>query len=639
MLKVKIKVRKKAMLASILIFTLIIFINPFLVSIKASEEFRVAEIPIPAVAETDQGRYGVIAYLTVKVTPGAGHVYIETWPLTMVDMQASARIAAKIGFEIASKFKKLGTFDDWDFMYTIYSDSPIIGGPSAGGAMTIATIAALLGMHINESVVMTGMINPDGTIGAVGGIKEKVDAAAKINASTFLVPYGQIITQEYVVKEYNIGPFTYKETKVVNVNISEYAMERYNMNVAQVLTIYDAVSYFLDLNVSKTNLKEYLTYLDTYIKIDSMKKDAYASIISAEETLNITLSKMSSLAKFMYSDEINKAKELIQQAKDAYNAGMYYSAISLTFQANTTISFLSNIVSAGSDIDGYISDLAKRLEEEINATKTALTVNNLTDGIIAAQMRILDAEESLKLAQTYYKEGDLITTLRQLSYAQERIKSAYFWLNYTGARFDLDSIKNEFSDELSFALLLYLYISSMYGTESSRDIYKYIELAQNAYSENLLGAAFMYAVQARAMAEAFLDILGMSEKYLRDKIAYLKGVAINQIDELIRQGLFPTLSVSYLEYSHYFLQTKDYSPTMEFIKLSLSWVEMYRTFGEPCNATINVTIPTLPQTTQNESGNNSNLLEEEYNVDSRVIFVVILMFVIFIATFYAITRR
>ena len=30
MLKVKIKVRKKAMLASILIFTLIIFINPFL---------------------------------------------------------------------------------------------------------------------------------------------------------------------------------------------------------------------------------------------------------------------------------------------------------------------------------------------------------------------------------------------------------------------------------------------------------------------------------------------------------------------------------------------------------------------------------------------------------------------------------
>jgi len=639
MSKIILKGRKMIILVSLFIFSLIIVANPFLISVKASEEVRVAEIPIPAVAETDQGRYGVIAYLMVKIVPGTGHVYIETWPLTMVDMQASARIAAKIGFEIASKFKNIGTFDNWDFMYTIYSDSPIVGGPSAGGAMTVATVAALLGMPIKEGVIMTGMINPDGTIGAVGGIKEKVDAAAQINASIFLVPYGQIITQEYVTKEYKIGPFTYKETKVMNVNISEYAREKYNMTVFQVLTIYDAVSYFLDLNISKTDLEDYLTYLNMFIKIDSMKDDAYASIISAEELLNNTLSELSSFTKFRYSDEINKARELIQQAKEAYNNGMYYSTISLIFQANTTISFLNNLILAGSDLDKYIRNLVKRLEENITAIKTALTTDNITDGMIAAQMRILDAEESLRRAQSYYREGDLINTLKELSYAQERLKSAYFWLNYSGARFDIHSIKDEFSDELSFAILLYLYISSMYGSGSSREIYQYIELAENAYSENLLGAAFMYAAQARAMAEAFLDILGMSEEYLRDKIAYLKGIAINQIEELTRQSLFPIISMSYLEYSHYFLQTRDYSLAMGFIKLSLSWAKTYMTFGEPCNATINITIPPLSPISQNESENNTSPFEEEYSMDSRIIFVAVLMFVVFIATFYLITRR
>ncbi|HEC96531.1 MAG TPA: hypothetical protein ENI59_02520, partial [Euryarchaeota archaeon] len=125
MQKIGLKRHRAVILTAVLIILLIIASNSYLISLRASEEVRVAEIPIPAVAETDQGKYGVIAYLMVKVAPGAGHVYIETWPLTMVDMQASARIAAKIGFEIASKYKNLGSFEDWDFMYTVYSDSPI----------------------------------------------------------------------------------------------------------------------------------------------------------------------------------------------------------------------------------------------------------------------------------------------------------------------------------------------------------------------------------------------------------------------------------------------------------------------------------------------------------------------------------
>ena len=64
-------------------------------------------------------------------------------------------------------------------------------GPSAGAALTIATIAALKHDSIRSDVVITGTINADGTIGQIGGVLEKAQAAKDIGAKLFLVPVGQ----------------------------------------------------------------------------------------------------------------------------------------------------------------------------------------------------------------------------------------------------------------------------------------------------------------------------------------------------------------------------------------------------------------------------------------------------------------
>ena len=61
----------------------------------------------------------------------------------------------------------------------------------AGGALTVATIAALLNQTVKEGVVMTGTINEDGTIGSVGGVLKKAKAAKEIGAIVVLVPKGQ----------------------------------------------------------------------------------------------------------------------------------------------------------------------------------------------------------------------------------------------------------------------------------------------------------------------------------------------------------------------------------------------------------------------------------------------------------------
>jgi hypothetical protein len=66
-----------------------------------------------------------------------------------------------------------------------------IDGPSAGGLLTTALVAALLGDSVRPDATMTGIINPDGTIGPVGGIPHKIDGAAERGKKLVLVPYGQ----------------------------------------------------------------------------------------------------------------------------------------------------------------------------------------------------------------------------------------------------------------------------------------------------------------------------------------------------------------------------------------------------------------------------------------------------------------
>lgn len=66
-----------------------------------------------------------------------------------------------------------------------------VDGPSAGALLTIGTLAAILGDTIPKDFAMTGTINPDLSVGPVGGIPHKIDGAAKAGIKTILVPIGQ----------------------------------------------------------------------------------------------------------------------------------------------------------------------------------------------------------------------------------------------------------------------------------------------------------------------------------------------------------------------------------------------------------------------------------------------------------------
>lgn len=75
--------------------------------------------------------------------------------------------------------------DSVDYHFTI---SGPIDGPSAGGILTVGIIAAFRGASLKPGATMTGTITADGSIGNVGGVPTKIEAAAREGYDTVIVP-------------------------------------------------------------------------------------------------------------------------------------------------------------------------------------------------------------------------------------------------------------------------------------------------------------------------------------------------------------------------------------------------------------------------------------------------------------------
>ena len=197
-----------------------------------------AFVAIPAV---DKENNGITTTMYVQAFPGSGRILTNIDRLLFwVDTQNSIRRATQVAENITGI-----NLTEYDMVYTIEVNASVIGGPSAGAAMTIVTIAALQNMTINGSVMITGSVNHDGTIGPVGNIVEKAIASKEAGAELFLVPVTQSIEVTYKTREYceKIGwvDFCTTETYPVKVDIEEDA----DIRVEEVMDIEEAMEYML----------------------------------------------------------------------------------------------------------------------------------------------------------------------------------------------------------------------------------------------------------------------------------------------------------------------------------------------------------------------------------------------------------
>src|SRR5262249_33659478 len=81
------------------------------------------------------------------------------------------------------------------------SSGGYIDGASASGLMAAGFLASLTGTHVDPSVTMTGIINPDGTIGPVAGIPEKFLGSIEKGKKRLGFPIGMRYTRSEATGE------------------------------------------------------------------------------------------------------------------------------------------------------------------------------------------------------------------------------------------------------------------------------------------------------------------------------------------------------------------------------------------------------------------------------------------------------
>lgn len=204
----------------------------------------IGEVDIPILAVQTKKTFfdaeyeGHVLHAQLELSEGEGRILVNTEVINGIDIQTSARTATKVVENL------LGiSFSNTDIILTITATDQVdaVDGPSAGGAITVALMAALERSQIIDGVYMTGTINSDGTIGSVGGVPYKALAAAEDGADTLLVPLGQGSVILYEPKTMRVGRFTYTTYEKVAVDLEDYLSERgFSVEVIEVRSVLDA---------------------------------------------------------------------------------------------------------------------------------------------------------------------------------------------------------------------------------------------------------------------------------------------------------------------------------------------------------------------------------------------------------------
>lgn len=566
----------------LLILSILILCSPFSqVSLATSSgkiydgtvllEYRNVTVYAPAVAQTDNGYVGVISTITVTIqSNGSGRVFVDTLPLTQIDMQGSARLAVKVASALVQNDERCEANPSvYDYFFVVRTSAPIIGGPSAGAIMTVAVVSLLENWTMDNKTVMTGMINPDGSIGPIGGIIQKIDAAYSVGATRFLIPRGQGTYVETITETTSNNGVIQIITRHVTRNVSDYALDNYGIEVVEVEDINDALLYFTGWNFPISESEDSITTEDY---IDSMKplattllNAARESYINASDSLNNT--EITNSYPYYYRNQVtdifNNAEEKLLESDNWFNQELYYTSTSKSFQSLIDSNFVTYACEYfnSKDQENYVLALLEGAIE-INNNKSQLARNAEINGMIslqcvgAAQKRASDAEAYLSDANSSYNNNDYLSALYKIAYALQRSESVEWWIgictpfNDTGEinSEELDTLAGEYIDDAQQAVVYSNVILQEMGESSSYliDAEDLLETAKDDRDKGYHAAALFQALESLVKANLALELV---DDNVEEKIERARESASASISESRNRGIEPVLAVSYYEYA------------------------------------------------------------------------------------------
>ncbi len=379
----------------------------------------------PAVSS---GGGGILSKVALTIAyPGSGKVFFSATPLTELDTQASARVAALVASSISG-----ASYFNYDYFVEMESNTAIIGGPSAGALMTVGFISLLLNITLSPDITMTGMINPDGSIGPVGGLREKIEASAGAGFKVFLIPFGQRIYTEQVVETQKLPWGTVRRTTYRQIDLVEYG-SMLGVKVVEVKTVREALTYFTNGRTVECSANTVDLPMSFTTSIKAHGENIVSLSRGSLEQANESLSKVSYIYRSSVRRALQSASELVSQAEDLISNNYTLLGVNVAFRAlyaSTYALWLARVYSNECTIN-ELSDLVNstivELYEKIYRQSHDQYVSYPAIELLAgAKVRFNDAQDSFSKSQN---STDTATVISYLSYSYARAYTVELWMN------------------------------------------------------------------------------------------------------------------------------------------------------------------------------------------------------------------
>ncbi len=506
---------------------------------------------------------GSDADLFLELKEGSGRVFLDTYPLTKMDTQISTRFAK----EIACNYYKLNC-DQYDFIFTIKSRSSIIGGPSAGAAVAALTTIAILDLDHNEKVSITGTINSGGIVGPVGGVKEKLEAAANIGLKKVLIAKGArkefpiMLNPEILVNGSNDTEITNEGTKN-GLDLVDYGKNNLSLEVVEAMDLDDLIFELTGRNLRAKDMEveENLQYQEIMKSLKELLCERSEKIEQEFDNNNV----------YFNQTIKDSSLEKNEKAENATKVGDYYSAASFCFGNNIKLKdyyyqqqepSLEVINSLFSVLESKIRNLQKELKSEKIETISDLQT------LMVVKERLNDVEQQLKKVKEnkVTLPEDLYSTL---AYAEERYFSALSWKKFfsmPGKKYSFNQkvLADSCQQKISEAKERYQYANLFLPPIIISDIQEKIDIAEASFAIREMELCLIKASQAKASANAVLSSLGLTDETFPEYIESKSKAVEKVIFENSKENIFPILGYSHYQYA---LSLKDQEPASALIYL------------------------------------------------------------------------
>ena len=540
------------------ITSLVLLMSLFLIlsTSALAQENQEYHLKLLAVQENADGYQGSQADLYLELKDGSGRVFLDTYPLTKLDTQISTRFAK----QLACKHFDLNC-EEYDFIYTIKSQSSIIGGPSAGAAIAALTTIAVLDLDYDQNIAITGTINSGGIIGPVGGVKEKLEAATEIGLDKVLISIGN---------SKNKGP---NET---GLDLIEYAAQNLSLEVKEVMDIDEVIFHLTgeQLNHKEFSIEQNPEYQRIMQSLQELLCDRTEKI--EQEILKKKI--------ILNESVLNISNERKEKSNAAIEAEDYYSAASFCFSNNILLKnkYYSESQAKSSEINDLFVILEKKviaLENKINEEKIT-TISDLQT-LIVVKERINDVKEQIK---QFNSSTEVEEQYYLLAYAEERFYSALSWMQFfsmEGKQFVVNDqlLKESCVSKIAEAEERYQYVSLFINPITISHIQEKIDLSRTSLANEEYELCLIKASQAKAESNAILSSFGVDEENILNYVESKKKAVERTIFENSEEGIFPILGYSYYKYADSLKEQEQYTALI-YLEYSLELSELGIYFPE-----------------------------------------------------------